>query len=265
MEKKEQPTGMTTVLYIGGGRPVTPSSLTSRAERVVAIQADPAEYKRLRHEAGDNDRIEVLQGAVSDQAGIGTLRLFNLPQANSLRAPTGIQQIFPGLRENSSVKVDCLDASEVASSLAPSAGGHKLIVDLAGEEYAILKRLADTGRLSRFSTIRVHTGAFQLYETAGAATAVLKLLETAGFEHRLEVESDPDLPVVVATATASAALKSENAELSEQLSKAQDTIKTLEAALKEMKYRQTRIDEEFLRAEGQVALIRDILLRDKTL
>ncbi|MFP4421490.1 MAG: hypothetical protein ACLFRG_13195, partial [Desulfococcaceae bacterium] len=89
-----------TILHLGAGRCSEFAKYeASAARRIILVEANPEVARYLRETHADDERVEVVERAVSDFTGHGELRVFNVKEFSSLREPTGLRELYPGLRE----------------------------------------------------------------------------------------------------------------------------------------------------------------------
>lgn len=307
-----------TIIHLGAGRGTNVERYRATgAKRIILVEPDPLSAAELHRITAGDDRCEVIERAVTDADGWVTFHVYNLRQCSSLRSATGLRTLFPGLRTTDDLEVEAVRPEELlAGYLENEAGLTWLIVDVPGEEWAILNRLAEAEVLQRCALLTVSCGTEALYEDAPALEAVLQSLDEWGYEPVAEsTEEDPDRPAVTfrfnphklaaarleeqlrdlkiehkaakqhaaergAEAERLAAESTEQrnriGELEAQLREAQDTRDALtkqvgeqkqtiteqEQKLAELRTRLSLSSAEMVRAEGQIDLIRDLLLRD---
>lgn len=273
-----QPEGFrpAAIIHLGAGHcRELDDYLATGAGRIVLVEANPAIVQVLHRRTSNLAHVEVIPTAVAETGGKALLTILNLPAFSSLRAPTGLRKLFPGLRPRGQVEVettspvDLIDAGRLDSDRE-----NMLVIDVPGEEAVVLDVLRTSGRLDRFATIVLHCGKTALYEGGQDADVLLRALEKDGYDAvRIEDGTDPDRPGWVLRRNIH---KIENQELRarvDELTRARDEqaklaadrqarIDTLEATLPEMDERQRLLAEEMMRAEGQIDLIKDVLLRE---
>src|SRR5690606_34960671 len=87
------------VVVLGAGRVRSVDSYKAIARhRVVLVDADPGACEWLELRYGDDDRVQLLNAAVSGSGGSGKLRKFQLEQYNSVKEPGELLEIYPSLR-----------------------------------------------------------------------------------------------------------------------------------------------------------------------
>ena len=297
--------------------------LAANPRRIVLVEPNPDSAKRLTAQARDHDRIHVIQQAVGDPGGSRRFRRFNIPALNSLREPTGLLELFPGLRTERELDVDAVAPVDLIESFELDPDGHHwLIIDTPGEEAAIVDSLHTAGQLASFERIMLHCGTDSLYQGNGPVDAPLDQLQKAGYDIEQRDDSDPDRPgwslrrnplrlenealrreisdleketqelsqardeqakqvkerqqALEALEQDKQALEEKVAELEErakELAEASDAnavlarqrqerVSELKTQLADMKERQRSSEEDIARAEGQIELIRDLVLRD---
>ena len=154
----------------------------SGAKRIVLVEPNPELLPELNQRIRTSDPIDILPIAISDQAGREALRLFNFAMLSSLRTPTGLYQILPGLSQIGRAMVDTISVERLLDDLdLKPEGDHWLVIDTPGEEAAILQQLGAIDRLHHFSRIILTAGAEELYQDAETAQAIGQRLQAAGY------------------------------------------------------------------------------------
>lgn len=173
-----------------------------RARRIVLVEADPEEVRKLTRRVGGRSDIEILSLAVAESAGSRKLRVFNSPGWNSLRNPTGLRELFPGLRQVREAEVETVSVAELMQQIGlTSETTNWVVLDAPGEEMALLRGLSKAGYFSQIERIVLHCGQRILYEGAEASDALLTFLQEHGYDispRGGETDKDPDLHCWVA-------------------------------------------------------------------
>lgn len=276
--------GMT--LHVGAGAEAPLAGyLAATTGRIVLVEPDPEAAADLQDRVAAlpdaaRARVEVIAAAVAATDGPATLQVLNMADLSALTAPTGLREIYPGLRILSQVPVAGIAPAGLIARLEPMPeAGNRLIVEAAGQEMVLLAGLAEHGALTRFGRIDVVCGREPMYQGAVPAAEVLQFLQAQGYTPlsdpaaedpdwcRSLLVRNPDPPERAELAAVQAQL----AETTEALAAERRRTEALAAELAEA--RQALVDraeqeslqahsrEEMIRAEGQIALIKELLLR----
>ncbi len=163
---------------------------------MVLVEADEQLAKQLANRVGGLENVRVLHAAVAAEPADRTYYRFNLPDVNSLRQPTGLRALYPGLRLVDEVSVTAQGIGLLLDSLdldPDQANG--LVIELAGEEAAVLEALDADDRLHQFREIDLVAGRDALYEGGSPAREMLDWLSERGFEIQDEdANTDSDRP-----------------------------------------------------------------------
>lgn len=188
------------ILHIGAGAgDALPAYLAAAPARIVLVEPDPETRARLRQAAEGARGVEILAAAVSTDPGRDRLRRFAFDELNSLRAPTGLNALFPGLEARDPVPVAVQDPAALVAGLDPARGAaNALVIEAPGEALDILRALAAAGLLDRFALLKVQAGREALYEGEEPMEAVRAFLEAEGYVTAGLNEADPDRPVLTA-------------------------------------------------------------------
>ncbi|MFH7321147.1 hypothetical protein ACHHRT_11135 [Desulfurivibrio sp. D14AmB] len=233
-------TQLSAIIHLGAGRGrELDEYLAAKPERIVLVEADPVAAQQLARRTAHLPQVEVVAVAIAPAGSRAVLNIFNLAAFSSLRVPTGLREMFPGLRLSREVEVDALSPVELVeiSGLAPDRSNW-LVIDVPGEEAEVLEALQQAGMLHLFDRVVLHCGRVALYEGGRDAEQLLRLLEDKGFEVvSCEAEMDPDRPCWVLQKNL---LKIENRELRSQVEQLQKA-KAEQAKL--ATERQAKLDE----------------------
>lgn len=304
----EQPLG--TILYVGAGKgQLLPALLTSRAAQIVLVEPVPKYSTDLLKRAESESRVTVLPVAVAEKKGHGILRHFNKESLNSLRAPTELITVYPGLRETAQSEVETVSVDGLLDHISPPGTAPDcLILDAPGEEGPILERLVSSGQVLRFQNIFLRAGRCAFYQGAATLEEITHCLEDQGYRTKHLYENDPDFPelhvcldplaldntrlraeldvvqdnktnleqalvralteVDIKTeenAHATETAKAEIAQVTSALEQAQERNTKLEQDLAENQRRVELCLRDLRRAEGQIDLVTDLLIRGDAL
>lgn len=288
----EKPPVFDTVLHLGAG-PDFEEFLYGKlpAKNYILVDADPEVAERLRDQApGSHFRIIecLLTGKESQQ----TFRRFSLSSLNGVFSLGALQAIYPRAREVGSISLDSRTLSSLLDTLnLPSGGVNALILDLPGLESDLLESSADlVGRL--FEWILVSGAGEPRMYGAKPISDALKLLQGNYFTLlRHDATSNPLTPCAIlqrnTLALESESLRKERDALikakDEQVKLASERQSALEAAVKErdalkktagdraariaeleaqvadQAERQKQIDEQMIRAETQLEMLKEFM------
>lgn len=186
-----------TIVHIGAGRcGEWEEYKNAGARRIVLIEPDPEIARYLRENFGGIEDIQVIEKAVTASSGPVKLNIYNVRGFSSLREPTGLRDLFPGLRRVDEVSPEMWMPKQMCEELGIDS--HKfnwLIVDAPGEEGAILENLREEGLLERFEMVSLYAGVSALYEGNLPAEKILSELGEMGYEETaMDGEAEPERP-----------------------------------------------------------------------
>ena len=152
------------------------------APRIILVEPNPEIFPELRREAEGSNNIEVLPAAVSDEPGRRALRLYNYPDLSSLRRPTGLAELLPGLQQTGQAIVNVIAAHTLPEQLGlRNDESNWLVIDTPGEEAAILSALEQHQQLHCFDRIFIRAGAESFYDSALSAEQLIRQLDHLGY------------------------------------------------------------------------------------
>lgn len=195
------------VIHIGAGTGSDlPAYLKAGAGAVTLIEADPELARQLEAQIGDQTGVTVIEAAVSGDLRRRVFRRANAPELSSFRNPTGLKELFPGLRILSAEPVRPGDPVQLIKSLdlpglgpesGPESGSTLLVIEAPGEALGILRALEAADLLMCFDAIRLQEGVARLYHKAATADEICAYLTGMGFSAALEKHPvDPERPFV---------------------------------------------------------------------
>jgi FkbM family methyltransferase len=283
-----------TIIHIGAGRcRELPEYLAQNPERILLIEPNPRRAQELARRTAEHEHVEVRAVAVTDDPSRTRLQLFNLADLSSLRAPTGAYELFPGLKATGEVDVDTITPAELfKTGQCDADDNHRLIIDAPGEETAIVNAVSAADQLAHFDHIIIHCGTESLYEDNAPAATLLDQLREAGYDIEQQDDSDPDRPCWSLRHNPlrpeNQALRQQVAELEQQTKELtasrdervreaeerkqahealhqekeglEEKVANLEKQLDEASTREQVLREQVTRAEGQIELVKDLVI-----
>jgi FkbM family methyltransferase len=185
------------IVHLGAGHcSELQSYLDSGAQRIVLVEPNPEMHPELASYAEAHANVTVLPVAVSAEAGKRTLRTFNYADLSSLRRPTGLFQLLPGIRQTGQVVVDTVAVHELPEQLGLNNDQNNwLVLDTPGEEAAIITALEQSRQLNQFDRIIICAGAESYYEGASTAPQIFRQIQQLGYQTEGGIDdSDQDWP-----------------------------------------------------------------------
>ncbi|MBB1498361.1 hypothetical protein [Paracoccus sp. MC1862] len=132
--------------------------------------------------------VELIAAAIGDAEGETELIRHSLPGFFSLhRAAETLHEIFPGLHETARRSIPVVPVTAMAGRLGAAA--FTLILDLPGEELALLSRLERHGLLERVQKLTLRCGAERFFEEAMTADELQEWLAERGFNLTLLIST----------------------------------------------------------------------------
>jgi len=273
------------ILHIGAGEGAELAGyLAANADHIRLMEPNPAAAAALQQIAAGVPTVQVDGRAVTGQDSVAVLHVFNLAPYSSLHAPRELARMFPGLHVASEPEVATIAVSSLMADIPFTRGRRNvLVLDAPGEEGNIVEALRAGSWLHRFEHVFLYCGTSQLYQNSRTVKELRDILESEGYRLAAMLEDDPDRPCLVLhvdlTARKVESLEHENRKLTakvEQLLARNNELETAQAhgdeqiaQMKELLARnrkleatQQRLTGEMHRAEGQIELIKDLLLRE---
>jgi hypothetical protein len=143
-----------TIVHLGAGRGVELEDYAKLSPgRAVLVEGDADTVIDLRANARVHRWAEVHAVVVAPQSAELPWHRFNVSALNGPADPTGLTAFYPRLRATDSTQAHAVSLSEFLQGLElPDQGDHLLVVDLPGQEMALLASLPQA-LLNRFAGI----------------------------------------------------------------------------------------------------------------
>jgi FkbM family methyltransferase len=157
------------------------------AERIVLIEAAPANHARLAERYADAGDVHVVHAAVTDRNGTERLLLHTNrrgeTESASLLPMKRLGEIVPTLQTEDAVEVPATTLDALLEREAIDAGAVGLLVlDVQGAELRVLHGAEQA--LASVGAVLTEVALIELYEGAGREEDIEPLLLEAGFEAR---------------------------------------------------------------------------------
>lgn len=250
------------VVHIGAGEGgELPAFLGTACASILLVEADPEQAAALE-QAADDPRIKVVQAAVSGDPAPRPFFRLNLAEMSALRTPSALRDLFPGLRILSQEKVTPADPATLLRPWLAGAGSRCLVLETPGEVLGILKALDAAGLLHSFDGIALRESVEPLYAQAEPLERIQAFLSEGSFHVEREAgPPEPERPWICARLNrASLAQQGEMDTLRSELQAATSWAEEERIARQEAERRLCQARDEILKAEGQIRLLRDILV-----
>lgn len=251
-----------TIVHLGAGRDTNGQQADYGARRIILVEANPDATEILAARNAKRSHVTVLTKAVAGNVGARILNIFNLQSASSLNAPTSLKKLYPNIEIVNTIPVKTLAADKFIQELGLSeAQRHLLVIDTPGVEYEILQSLIGSKLLTQFARVHVHSTENQLYEGAKTTAEIEPLLSKQGFSTAIDT-SIPDHPIIKAELSQ---FYAELVKTRTDLADAKTEIARLERIVQEAHYRSELTNNELVKTDAQLELIKDFLSRNKAL
>lgn len=218
------------------------------AERIVLVE--PNADHTAAHSA-NGARVDRIEAAIAAEDGRATLHVTNDPRFSALREPKALLERYPGLRVTGTREVEALSLTSLVEKIELSAGNeHLLVCELQGLESQILQTTATTV-LKRFRQVLIRT----LDNGRGPGRDPIRDGLTAADFSVVRVP-DPANPFVVYVAV-------RNPHEVQFDTEAGNRRDELQRIVSEYEHRQGLTRLELARAQGQIDLLRDLILDER--
>lgn len=192
------PVPVSQIVHIGAGLCDELSTyLEAGPDNIILTEPNPEAITELTIKIQGHENVELIPAAISGTAGRAQLQVLNFADLSSLRWPTGLIDLLPGVRVDSKPTVDTLTFESLCEQLpeTPEGKSNWLIIEASGEELVIAKALIESDNTKLFQNIMIRCGKTAWFEGGSAAPEVLHVLREGGYQ--LEdswLGEDPDWP-----------------------------------------------------------------------
>ena len=222
---------ISTVIYLGAGKcNILESFIANDVKKIVLCEANNYHTNLLSNKAKQYPNVEIVNSVITDEVKECTFSIFNVPEVSSIHKPTGIYELYPGLKVIQEIQVKTLGIKELLDKYSlKSEENNLLIINTPGEEYNIVKYLSNTGMLKLFKQLQIYAGYSELYHQAKTVSEIIDLLDNYNYKLVQEDKTeDTDRPCFIFNFDQ---LKIDYSELKKRFDKISHELKNKEQAL----------------------------------
>ncbi|MFD1344467.1 hypothetical protein [Litorisediminicola beolgyonensis] len=150
----------------------------------------------LQPRYADDPRVMLIEAAVTDTGGTASFTRRTISRFSGRNAPSGLTEIFPGLKDVAVLEVPTLDARTLLDRIRLPETDGLLLLDMAGDEEMFIAALAEASALECFAEICLTLPTVQLFENAADGPTLEAHLAEHEFQPLAWDRNDPDLPLV---------------------------------------------------------------------
>ena len=187
-----------TIVHLGAGEGSELSAyLASGAQWIVLAEPNPDLLPVLERAAGEDERVQIRQVAVSQADGQAPFDQYNFPALSSLHPPTEVATLFPGLRRHDRPMVETQHLDSLLQQIdLPKWRENILVIETPGAEGQVITDLLAGEWAARFSHVVLRAALEPAYEGALAFSDLVSRLEAGGYRVSGQHAEDPDFPEV---------------------------------------------------------------------
>ena len=187
------------LFWLGAGKASSIKLNPSDYEKVFLVEAQSVLCDKLKEKYQSYEQVEVINACLAPDGSESAkqFNVFNVNEFSSLKAPTGLKALFPGLQVTKTLELDVCGLNTIFESVEPEAD-YELIVDLPDIAGQIIDDLSSRELIQCFKKIMITCGTTSLYEGAHNYAQIMCALEKQYFEESSVDDSDPDILVVSA-------------------------------------------------------------------
>lgn len=195
---------MNKLLWLGAGELLEPAVDFAQFNDVILVEARAEVTNTAKWQAFDN--LQVINKLMTLDGQHQPLLQQSFGDFSSIKQPTGLNDIFPGIETEQARDIDVISVEDVLDAARLDGRGNVLIIDLACIAGEVVEKLQKKNQLNCFSEIYLRLGVKPLYEDATPASLLIDKLEQFAFVLTETVNNDPDIPLLRFTYSADKAL-----------------------------------------------------------
>ena len=195
---------MNKLLWLGAGELLEPVVDFAQFNDVILVEARAEVINTAKWQAFDN--LQVINKLMTLDGKHQPLLQQSFGDFSSIKQPTGLNDIFPGIETEQARDIDVISVEDVLDAARLDGRGNVLIIDLACIAGEVVEKLQKKNQLNCFSEIYLRLGVKPLYEDATPASLLIDKLEQFAFVLTETVNNDPDIPLLRFTYSADKAL-----------------------------------------------------------
>ncbi|MCP2669706.1 hypothetical protein NHF40_02035 [Maricaulaceae bacterium EIL42A08] len=172
-----------TIIVVGAGEGADLERQAGEADRLILVEPRSEAAEALKRAAEGQENVTIVQAAIAADTTERTFVRRNLPDASGFNAPAALKELYPGLgneAEDTLIPQDIV--SFLGSRISGDLSGVRLVLDVNGEECALIEALGASGLLTALGELEVHCGTRALFEGGATADWVISRFSEAGFE-----------------------------------------------------------------------------------
>jgi hypothetical protein len=289
--------GFSTIIHLGAGPYLNTSLYESpNLKKTVLVDGDPDICSELRSSTSSATSFDIRNICLRPQDGPCNFYRYNYSFFNGPLSIGKLAGVYPSLKQLSELPGEGVSLANFLAEFQTQKQSMLLIFDLAGQELSLLQSVSFS-LLSAFPWILLRGTAYPQQEGATGYQESKRFLQTSGYSPIATADDhDADSPLVLfhlsKESTENQRLKSECKDLSQEvlslradsadqkksvdeLLAQRDSARTLsatqaariaelESQLAEQSLRQEKINEQMLKAEAQLTLLKEFLSRPST-
>jgi hypothetical protein len=145
------------LVHLGAGHCTKPDTcLRLQSKQLLLVEADPDLADMLLSRTDNLPQVEVSCAAVAGRPGTATFYRYNLPEAGSLHAASGMLQFFPRLTVVEQLHMETVSPVTLVQPLQLQVQQENhLVIDLPSEELPVLQVLHRAQQLHLFRNLRL--------------------------------------------------------------------------------------------------------------
>ena len=185
------------LIWLGAGKASTTTLEPAKYKKIILVEALPKLCDKLLKVYQPESHVEVINACVSLDSSPSVLpfNIFNLVELSSLKAPTGLYELFPGLKITRTIDLEICELTDVLGELEAE-NEYELIIDLPDIAGQVIEKLISTELIHYFKKIIITCGSTSLYDGAYTCDEITRVLKQEFFKETFIDDNDPDLLVV---------------------------------------------------------------------
>lgn len=190
------------VVYLGVGQGTTLRNLVNElsVKHWLLVDAEEQNIRCLNEFEKNRDKkdetFSIKQAIVTaDEAEVSWYR-YNLPEFNGIKKATVLNELFPGLKNESVTVERTVPFKSLLSTVTFKGENNLLIIDIPGQSLELLEALSESSYLFQFNFLDVTTQKEHFFENSSNVEELRLWLNNNFYHTSEELSGDPDFPIL---------------------------------------------------------------------
>ena len=142
------------LFWLGAGKTSSIKLDPSNYEKVILVEAQPGLCDKLRMKYRSHEHVEIINACLVTESSetVEQFNVFNASEFSSLKTPTGLKGLFPGLQIIKTLELEVFGLNTIFGNLEPEID-YELIIDLPDIAGQVIEKLSSEVLIQYFKKI----------------------------------------------------------------------------------------------------------------